>query len=275
MSKKSKFFCVAVAGSTTDGRVIEATWLNQIAKNYNTNTYTALGNMEHFRSVYPDGVFGTYAKVLAAKTEEIEINGVKKTALFVQVDAYDSLLELHQKGQKLFTSIEVNPNFADTGEAYLIGLAFTDSPASLGTQIMEFASKNPEANPFTSKKQHKDNLFTAAAEVNIEFEETEASTVGLFSKVLDWLKPKQEGQDNKNNGQFKEVSDSIEAIAKTFGDTQTELSTLKNDYSTLQTKHSNLENQFNELKVKLGHEAHQDTPPAPENSGNFSEKVDY
>ena len=275
MSKKSKFFCVAVAGSTTDGRVIEATWLNQIAKNYNTNTYTALGNMEHFRSVYPDGVFGTYAKVLAAKTEEIEINGVKKTALFVQVDAYESLLELHKKGQKLFTSIEVNPNFADTGEAYLIGLAFTDSPASLGTQIMEFASKNPEANPFTSKKQHKDNLFTAAAEVNIEFEEAEASTVGLFSKVLDWLKPKQEEQDNKNNGQFKEVSDSIEAIAKTFGDTQTELSTLKKDYSTLQTKHSTLETQFNELKVKLGHEAHQDTPPAPENSGNFSEKIEY
>ena len=121
MSKKSKFFCVAVAGSTTDGRVIEATWLNQIAKNYNTNTYTALGNMEHFRSVYPDGVFGTYAKVLAAKTEEIEINGVKKTALFVQVDAYESLLELHKKGQKLFTSIEVNPNFADTGVHCRIG----------------------------------------------------------------------------------------------------------------------------------------------------------
>lgn len=275
MPKKSKFFRVAVAGSTTDGRVIEATWLNQIAKNYNINTYTALGNMEHFRSIYPDGAFGTYAKVLAAKAEEVEINGENKLALFVQVDAYDSLIELHKKGQKLFTSIEVNPNFADTGEAYLIGLAFTDSPASLGTQIMEFASKNPEDNPFTSKKQHKDNLFTAAAEVNIEFEEAEASTVGLFSKVLDWLKPKQEEQDNKNNGQFKEVSDSIEAIAKTFGDTQTELVTLKKDYSTLQTKHSDLETQFKELKIKLGHEPHKDTPPAPENSGNFSEKVEY
>ncbi|WP_314338449.1 GPO family capsid scaffolding protein [Acinetobacter guillouiae] len=275
MPKKSKFFRVAVAGSTTDGRVIEATWLNQIAKNYNINTYTALGNMEHFRSIYPDGAFGTYAKVLAAKAEEVEINGEKKLALFVQVDAYDSLIELHKKGQKLFTSIEVNPNFADTGEAYLIGLAFTDSPASLGTQIMEFASKNPEANPFTSKKQHKENLFTAAAETNIEFEETEPSTVGLFSKVLDWLKPKQEEQDNKNNGQFKEVSDSIEAIAKTFGDTQTELVTLKKDYSTLQTKHSDLETQFKELKIKLGHEPHKDTPPAPENSGNFSEKVEY
>ena len=275
MSKKSKFFRVAVAGSTTDGRVIEATWLNQIAKNYNTDTYTALGNLEHFRSVYPNGVFGTYAKVLAAKAEEIDINGEKKVALFVQVDAYESLIELHKKGQKLFSSIEVNPNFADTGQAYLIGLAFTDSPASLGTQIMEFASKNPEANPFTSKKQHKDNLFTAGTEVDIQFEETEPATTGLFSKVLNFLKPEQEKQNHKNNSQFKEVSDSIEAIAKTFGENQTELSVLKKDYSTLQTEHSALKTEFSELKVKLGHEAHTDTPPAPENTGNFSEKIEY
>ncbi|MDT1832606.1 GPO family capsid scaffolding protein, partial [Acinetobacter baumannii] len=38
--KKSKFFRVAVAGSTTDGRVIEATWIQQMAKNYSQNTYT-------------------------------------------------------------------------------------------------------------------------------------------------------------------------------------------------------------------------------------------
>ncbi|MDR8247293.1 GPO family capsid scaffolding protein, partial [Acinetobacter baumannii] len=44
--KKSKFFRVAVAGSTTDGRVIEATWIQQMAKNYSQNTYTALGNLE-------------------------------------------------------------------------------------------------------------------------------------------------------------------------------------------------------------------------------------
>ena len=275
MSKKSKLYRVAVAGATTDGRIIEPAWIQQMAKNYSTNTYTALANIEHIRGVSPNSEFGSYAKVLALKAQEDEINGQKKWCLYAQIEAFDNLLELHAKNQKLFNSLEVNPKFADTGEAYLIGIAFTDSPASLGTQIMEFASKNPEANPFTSKKQHKDNLFTAAAEVNIEFEEAEASTVGLFSKVLDWLKPKQEEQDNKNNGQFKEVSDSIEAIAKTFGDTQTELSTLKKDYSTLQTKHSTLETQFNELKVKLGHEAHQDTPPAPENSGNFSEKIEY
>lgn len=33
MSKKSKFYRVAVAGATTDGRIIEAAWIQQMAKN--------------------------------------------------------------------------------------------------------------------------------------------------------------------------------------------------------------------------------------------------
>ena len=32
MSKKSKFYRVAVAGATTDGRVIEPEWIQQMAK---------------------------------------------------------------------------------------------------------------------------------------------------------------------------------------------------------------------------------------------------
>ncbi|PZQ93751.1 MAG: capsid protein [Acinetobacter johnsonii] len=273
--KKSKFFRVAVAGSTTDGRVIEATWIQQMAKNYNQDTYTALGNLEHFRSISPDSTFGSYAKVIALKAEEVEINGAKKWALFAQVDAFDQLIELHQRGQKLFTSIEVNPNFADTGEAYLVGLAFTDSPASLGTQIMEFASKNPEANPFVSKKQDKDNLFTAAEEADLQFEDgQDAPAKGLFSKVLDWLKPQQEQQDNKNKDQFKEVSDSLEAIAKTFGESQTKLQKVETEFSELKTKHSKLETDFNGLKTKLEGEQNPGTPPAPENTGNFSEQIE-
>lgn len=273
--KKSKFFRVAVAGSTTDGRVIEATWIQQMAKNYNPDTYTALGNLEHFRSISPDSTFGSYAKVIALKAEEVEINGAKKWALFAQVDAFDQLIELHQRGQKLFTSIEVNPNFADTGEAYLVGLAFTDSPASLGTQIMEFASKNPEANPFVSKKQDKENLFTAAEEADLQFEDgQDAPAKGLFSKVLDWLKPQQEQQDNKNKDQFKEVSDSLEAIAKTFGESQTKLQKVETEFSELKTKHSKLEQDFTNLKTKLEGEENPGTPPAPENTGNFSEKIE-
>lgn len=274
--KKSKFFRVAVAGSTTDGRVIEATWIQQMAKNYNPETYTALGNLEHFRSISPDSTFGSYAKVIALKAEEVELNGVKKLALFAQVDAFEQLIELHGRGQKLFTSIEVNPNFADTGEAYLIGLAFTDSPASLGTQIMEFASKNPEANPFVGKKQDKENLFTASEEVDLQFEDGKNTpAIDLFTKVVNWLKPQQEQQDSQNKDQFKEVSDSLEAIAKTFGDSQTKLQKFETDFSDLQNKHSKLEKDFNNLKTKLEGDENPETPPAPENTGNYSEKVDY
>lgn len=274
--KKSKFFRVAVAGSTTDGRVIEATWIQQMADSYDPNTYTALGNLEHYRGFSPSSEFGTYAKVTALKAEEVEINGTKKLALFAQVDAFDQLIELHNAGQKLFTSIEVNPNFADTGKAYLVGLAFTDTPASLGTQIMEFAAKQPEANPFVGRKQDVANLFTAAEEADLQFEDgQDAPAKGLFSKVLDWLKPQQEQQDNKNKDQFKEVSDSLEAIAKTFGESQTKLQTVETEFSELKTKNSKLEKDFNELKTKLEGEENPSTPPAPENTGNFSEKVDY
>ncbi|HDG9822498.1 TPA: GPO family capsid scaffolding protein [Acinetobacter nosocomialis] len=273
--KKSKFFRVAVAGSTTDGRVIEATWIQQMAKNYSQDIYIALGNLEHFRSINPDSTFGTYAKVIALKAEEVEINGAKKWALFAQVDAYDELIELHKRGQKLFTSIEVNPNFADTGEAYLVGLAFTDTPASLGTQIMEFASKNPEANPFVGKKQDKNNLFTAAEEADLQFEDgQDAPAKGLFSKVLDWLKPQQEQQENQNKDQFKEVADSLEAIAKTFGENQTKLKKVDTSYSELHNKHSKLEKEFNDLKAKLEGEENPGTPSAPENTGNFSEQIE-
>ena len=185
------------------------------------------------------------------------------------------MLALHNAGQKLFTSIEVNPNFADTGKAYLVGLAFTDTPASLGTQIMEFAAKQPEANPFVGRKQDAANLFTAAEEASIEFEDgQEAPAKGLFSKVLDWLKPQQEEQDNKNKDQFKEVSDSLEAIAKTFGESQTKLQKVETEFSELKTKHSKLEQDFTDLKAKLEGEENPGTPPAPENTGNFSEQIE-
>jgi hypothetical protein len=35
----------------------------------------------------------------------------------------------------------VHPSFADTGKAYLMGLACTDNPASLGTEMMKFCSR--------------------------------------------------------------------------------------------------------------------------------------
>ena len=92
---KSKWFRIAVAGDTTDGREIQADWIIQMAANYDPNTYGARINMEHFRSVFPDGVFGAYGDVLALKTEKVDINGEEKDALFAQIEPTQSLIELN------------------------------------------------------------------------------------------------------------------------------------------------------------------------------------
>lgn len=175
---KTRFFCVAVEGATTDGRVIEASWIKEMADNYNPTTYGARVNMEHIRGYSPEPPFNSYGDVLALEAREIEltVNGKaeKKLALFAQIDANDQLVGINKKGQKLYTSIEVNPNFAGKGQAYLMGVAVTDSPASLGTEMLQFAAQ-ATVNPFAARKQHADNLFTATGEpVAIEFDDAAA-----------------------------------------------------------------------------------------------------
>ncbi|MCP6274896.1 GPO family capsid scaffolding protein, partial [Klebsiella pneumoniae] len=90
-----------------------------------------------------------------------------------------SLVALVKKGQKLFTSMEVSTKFADLGKAYLIGLAATDDPASLGTEMLQF-SASAKSNPLAGRKQNPENLFTAAEETLIEWEEVQGEKTSLF-----------------------------------------------------------------------------------------------
>jgi len=201
---KTRFFRVAVEGATTDGRSIERQWLLDAAETYNRTTYAARVNLEHIRGVTADGPFQAYGDVLSLKTEEItlDIGGrqEKRLALFAEIDALDPLVAMNQKSQKLYSSIEISPNFANTGKAYLVGLAVTDSPASLGTEMLQFAGGLGDASPLAHRKQDKANLFTAAEEVKIELAEAAPAddpTKGLFAKIsafVDTLsgKPKEE-----------------------------------------------------------------------------------
>lgn len=204
----TRFFRIAVEGGTTDGRVIERDWLTQMAAGYNPATYTACINCEHLRGYSPEPPFNTYGKVAALKTEEVElsINGKteKRLALLAQLDPNDQLLAVNRAKQKLFTSCEISPNFGGTGKAGLVGLAITDNPASLGTEMLEFAAGKGEANPFTPRKQDKANLFSAALEADIVLEgddpkgvkaaivEGFASIAALFTAGKPDDKPKEE-----------------------------------------------------------------------------------
>ena len=187
---RSKFFRVAVEGATTDGRNIERQWLVDAAETYNPNTYGARVWLEHFRSVLPDGPFKAYGDVVALKTEEVDVAGKTKLALFAQIEPTSDLIALNKARKKIYTSIEISPKFADSGRAYLDGIAVTDSPASLGTEMLAFSAQHPDANPLKTRKNAPDNLFSEAIEVEFEFEEvtdSESKVANLFSRVMEAL----------------------------------------------------------------------------------------
>lgn len=170
---KTKWFRVATEGATTDGRAILRSWIEQMAKNFNPAKYGARVWIEHMRGMLPDSSFAAQGDVLAVKAEAVEDG---KLALFAQIKPLESLMAMNKAGQKIYTSIEVDPNFADTGEAYLIGLAVTDSPASLGTELLAFAAQNTATNPLANRKTNPNTLFTAALEFQLELE-TQAPAV--------------------------------------------------------------------------------------------------
>lgn len=185
---KSRFFRVAVEGATTDGRAIERQWLLDAAETYNPQTYAARVNLEHIRGVTADPPFQSLGDVLSLRTEEVQLDVGGKTekrlALFAEIEALDPLIAMNKAKQKLYSSIEISPNFAGTGKAYLVGLAVTDSPASLGTEMLQFAATQGEKSPLRARKLDPANLFSAAEEFSLELAEDETDPAkGLLGKI--------------------------------------------------------------------------------------------
>ncbi|EMC4137133.1 GPO family capsid scaffolding protein [Cronobacter sakazakii] len=209
MTVKTKRFRIGVEGATTDGREIQREWLEQMAASYNPEVYTALINLEHIKSYLPESTFNRYGRVTALVAEEIQDGPLKgKMALYADVEPTSSLVELVKKGQKLFTSMEVSPKFADTGKAYLVGLAATDDPASLGTEMLTF-SASAAHNPLANRKQSPENLFTAAEETLIELEETQDEKPSLFARVTALFTKKEQTDDAR----FSDVHKAVELVA--------------------------------------------------------------
>ncbi|WP_277759557.1 GPO family capsid scaffolding protein [Pseudomonas sp. A34-9] len=136
---------VATSGITADGREILPQELRDCAETYNPSKYTAVIWSEHERWM---GAHGTvYAVRVVEEGGDLDPGQI---ALEAQLKPNDKLLALNDRGEKLFTSIEITPNFAGTGKAYLSGLAVTDSPASLGTQELYFSHKTSKAAYFAA-----------------------------------------------------------------------------------------------------------------------------
>lgn len=139
VSKTSDWKIVATEGATVDGRAISANWINDMAETYDLEKYPALIWPEHQRSgwsIFEGKNWGTVAALKAGKYGD-------KLRLFAKLTPNHYLIEANKDEQKLFTSIEPEPDFQGQGRCYLMGLAVTDSPASVGTTRLKF-SKNSD-----------------------------------------------------------------------------------------------------------------------------------
>lgn len=195
MSLSPKFFRVATEGATIDGRTIKRAWLEQMAANYQPHIYGARVFMEHIRGTVPDSPFKAYGDVLALKTQE---RSDGKLALLAQIEPTPELVALVKAKQKVYASVEIDPDFADTKAAYLVGLGITDSPASLGTERLSFSRQSASA-----------LIFSAAVEMEEETNQ-EASTVLTKVKTLLGLTKRQPLSEDSN---FSDLSQALETLA--------------------------------------------------------------
>lgn len=246
---KSKWFRVAKEGATTDGRKISADWIHQMAANYDPKKYGARVNLEHLKGILPDGPFKSYGDVVAVKAEEVD----GELYLMAEIDATDDLVEMNKNRQKVYTSMEVDLDFAGTGEAYLVGLAVTDSPASLGTEMLQF-SATAAANPLADRKQKPANIFTAAQLAELEFVADKQDDQGpsLLEKVKGLFSSHKSDLDKHLAGFRADLEQTMELFANKIKDLEAKSAgTTDADYTQLQADHQQLQQDFNDLKERL------------------------
>ncbi|KFF61439.1 GPO family capsid scaffolding protein [Pectobacterium brasiliense] len=257
MAKKvSKWFRVGVEGDTCDGRVIDANDIQNMAETFDPRVYGCRINLEHLKGLLPDSPFRRYGDVVELKAETIDDDSALKgkLALFAKITPTDELIALNKASQKVYTSMEIQPNFANTGKAYLVGLAVTDDPASLGTEMLEFSAK-AKLNPLATRKFSPENLFSVATEVTLEFDDLPDVEPTLLTRVKALFGRKQSSDDARFN-------DVHEAVAEVAGQVQTNADSVEQrftqleqrqqqDVATLTQKLSASEQQLSDLKATL------------------------
>ncbi|HDS7240753.1 GPO family capsid scaffolding protein [Morganella morganii] len=251
MTVKSKPVRICVEGATTDGRTVQRSWLTDIEKNYDPNVYGARINLEHLGYEWMPR-FGDVESVHTAEITEGALKG--KLALYATLLPTDELIQMNKKRQKVYTSVEIAPKFSDTGEAYLVGLAVTDSPASLGTEMLQFSQQSGNS-PFAARKQAKENVFTLAEETLIEFADEkpeEPKGPSLFSRITEMLT----GKGKQDDARFHDVHQSVELCAKTIEAIQADVTALKKNAVPATTQEepaelATLKKELSELKAQL------------------------
>ncbi|APG16966.1 GPO family capsid scaffolding protein [Kosakonia radicincitans] len=212
-TKTRKKFRVAVSGATVDGREIKPEHLRDAAANYNPEVYGARVNIEHYLSPYPGSDFGAMGDVTALSAEDITDGPLAgRTALYAEIEDSGRMKPMTDKGQKVYSSIELHPQFALNGKAYVVGLAMTDTPASLGTERLKFAAQQRAQVMAFNNQQAEPPMFTEAIEAEVIELSGQRSDESKqwFSRVMGILGKGQKTDDER----FSQVHQAVEAVAQ-------------------------------------------------------------
>ncbi|OYE76442.1 phage capsid protein [Klebsiella pneumoniae subsp. pneumoniae] len=212
-AKPRKKFRVAVSGNTVDGREIQPQHLRDAAANYNLEVYAARVNIEHILSPYPGSDFGAMGDVVALSAEDITEGPLAgRTGLYAEIEPSERMKQMTDKGQKVYSSIELHPQFALNGKAYMMGLAMTDTPASLGTERLKFAAQQRASVMAFNNQQVEAPMITEAIEAEVIELAAQRSDEGKqwFNRVMGIL-----GKGHKTDDQrFGQVHQAVEAVAQ-------------------------------------------------------------
>lgn len=190
---------IGTSGPTIDKRVIKPESLIEAAESYDPAEYTAVANADHW--------FGNYGSVRELRTIK---DGKGRTALQARLRPNKYYLMQNAEDLRLFFSMELTPNFAETGKTYLTGLATTDKPASLGTSEVHF----------TAKKQHDVYIAEPVEFSTAQLKLVDAENSGLYAVIANAVKdyffsnkqtPTQE-EPQMTTEQFKALTDGQTAI---------------------------------------------------------------
>lgn len=251
MKKTSrKKFRVAVSGSTVDGREISPVHLREAAENFNPDVYAARVNVEHYLSPCPSSEFSAMGDVTALSTEDITEGPLAgRTALYAEIEPTERMKQLVADGKKIYSSIELHPQFSVNGRAYLVGLAMTDTPASLGTERLKFTAQQRQAVMTFNSVQGEAPLISEAIESEIieMAEQRQEEGTQWFNRVMGII-----GRGRKaDDASFSRIQEAVEGVATSQADIIDRFNALETRHQQDSQKITSLTTELAALKEKL------------------------
>lgn len=245
-----KKFRVAVSGSTVDGREISPVHLREAAENFNPDVYAARVNVEHYLSPCPSSEFSAMGDVTALSTEDITEGPLAgRTALYAEIEPTERMKQLVVDGKKIYSSIELHPQFSVNGRAYLVGLAMTDTPASLGTERLKFTAQQRQAVMTFNSVQGEAPLISEAIESEIieMAEQRQEEGTQWFNRVMGII-----GRGRKaDDASFSRIQEAVEGVATSQADIIDRFNALETRHQQDSQKITSLTTELAALKEKL------------------------